>query len=299
MVESAEDVDDVSCSWHSVCVIRRGVCYVCDVTSSLCHCVCVSHLSSAARQLRSPASDCAQLIVNQPSQLSTLMHHDDDDDDDDGVGGGDMHADELTEHFSAVETNDKSTFVITTDRNLVSIERDGDSYSVLRELSGFKVIAVSCGQSHSLVLSAIGVVFSSGLGSQGQLGHGGLESECSLRVIEALEGVRMRRVCAGGWHSMALSDSDDVYVWGWNETGQLGLRCLSVNNDMLHSQVSHAHDTVRILLFVVMCNQLSHCLHCHAINTCFVVSALCVSTRDMLLKSGAVHESNSYPYLGK
>ena len=31
------------------------------------------------------------------------------------------------------------------------------------------------------------------------------------------------QVCAGGWHSAALSISGDVYVWGWNNHGQLGL----------------------------------------------------------------------------
>ena len=233
MVENGEDVDDVSCGWHSVCVVSRGVCYISDITSSLCHCVRLTH------QLCSPVSRCAEVSVDQTSQLSTLIQHgDDDDDDDDDEGGGDGGDDELREHFTAVETNDKSTFAITSDRNLVSIQHDGHSYSVLRELSGFKVTSVSCGHSHCLVLSAIGVVFSSGHGSQGQLGHGGLESECSLRVIEALEGLSMRAVCAGGWHSMALSDSDDVYVWGWNETGQLGL---SVGNDSLHS---HADDMV-------------------------------------------------------
>ncbi|NWZ30562.1 RCCD1 protein, partial [Asarcornis scutulata] len=39
----------------------------------------------------------------------------------------------------------------------------------------------------------------------GQLGHGGLESEQQPRLVEALAGVPMRAVAAGGWHSASIS----------------------------------------------------------------------------------------------
>jgi len=136
-------------------------------------------------------------------------------------------ADLFWQHFISVATNDVisvgSTFAVTSERNLMKISYCEGQVRIDRALSGFKVSSVSCGKCHTLVLSAIGVVFSCGVGNQGQLGHGGLESQSSLRVIEALEGVRMTSVCAGGWHSMALSDSSDLYVWGWNDAGQLGL----------------------------------------------------------------------------
>jgi len=32
----------------------------------------------------------------------------------------------------------------------------------------------------------------------------------------------MRAIAAGGWHSVALSVTGDVYGWGWNKHGQLG-----------------------------------------------------------------------------
>ena len=155
----------------------------------------------------------------------------------------------------SIETNDMSTFAMTSDRNLVSICHDALTCHIERVFSGFKVTAVSCGNCHSLVLSAIGVIFSCGLGNQGQLGHGGLDSEESLRVIEALEGVRMSAVCAGGWHSMALSDGADLYVWGWNDRGQLGLRCQTVSqtssdNSLINSKHrSQPHMVVTIAVF--------------------------------------------------
>jgi len=155
---------------------------------------------------------------------------------------------DVKECFISVETNDTSTFAVTSERNLVSIRRQGLSCHVERVLSGFKVSSVSCGKCHTLVLSAIGVVFSCGVGNQGQLGHGSLDSEPSLRVVEALEGVRMTAVSAGGWHSMALSDGADLYVWGWNECGQLGLSCdaLRQSSDSLITSRHDPRDVVDI-----------------------------------------------------
>lgn len=89
----------------------------------------------------------------------------------------------------------------------------------------FHIKSVSCGKHHILLLSVIGVIFSFGNGSQGQLGHGTITSEVEPRTLEALEGVTIIQVAAGGWHSMALSDIGDIYIWGWNEKGQLGLLC--------------------------------------------------------------------------
>ena len=41
--------------------------------------------------------------------------------------------------------------------------------------------------------------------SRGQLGHGSTQAEKEARVVEALEGVTMTTVAAGGWHSTAIS----------------------------------------------------------------------------------------------
>uniref|UniRef100_A0A8C4XQX0 RCC1 domain-containing protein 1 n=1 Tax=Falco tinnunculus TaxID=100819 RepID=A0A8C4XQX0_FALTI len=57
----------------------------------------------------------------------------------------------------------------------------------------------------------------------GQLGHGTLESVKEPRLVEALAGVPMQTVAAGGWHSASVSEAGDLYMWGWNESGQLAL----------------------------------------------------------------------------
>lgn len=84
-----------------------------------------------------------------------------------------------------------------------------------------KSLALSAG--HAILLSESGVVYTWGLGSHGQLGHGGLSSEQEPKIVEALWGMPMSCVATGGWHSVCISGGGDLYVWGWNESGQLGL----------------------------------------------------------------------------
>ena len=189
--QSLTDVKLVACSWNSLCLITDNELFF--ITDG-----------SVTRLL--------------PSQVGTPR------DSNEGVCW-----DPKQHGFISVATNDSSTYAVTSDRDLVRLGQgqghsDSSCCSVVEHmLSGLKVMAVSCGRGHTLVLSAIGVVFSCGLGNQGQLGQGHLESLSSFKVIEALEGVRITSICAGGWHSLALSDCGDVYAWGWNNAGQLGI----------------------------------------------------------------------------
>lgn len=84
-----------------------------------------------------------------------------------------------------------------------------------------RVCHVSCGHGHQLALTVNGQLLSWGHGGRGQLGHGSLESEHSPRLLEPLAGVALVGATAGGWHSAALSEAGDLYLWGWNHDGQL------------------------------------------------------------------------------
>ncbi|XP_053740966.1 RCC1 domain-containing protein 1-like [Synchiropus splendidus] len=86
-----------------------------------------------------------------------------------------------------------------------------------------KAKSLALGAKHAVLLSVTGAVHTWGLGSHGQLGHGSLTSEEEPKPVEALWGMSMSCVAAGGWHSVCISDGGDLYVWGWNESGQLGL----------------------------------------------------------------------------
>uniref|UniRef100_A0A8C6SNC0 RCC1 domain containing 1 n=1 Tax=Neogobius melanostomus TaxID=47308 RepID=A0A8C6SNC0_9GOBI len=86
-----------------------------------------------------------------------------------------------------------------------------------------KAKSLALGPVHAILLCTTGAVYTWGLGSHGQLGHGSLTSEEEPRTVEALWGVPMKAVAAGGWHCCCISETADLYVWGWNESGQLGL----------------------------------------------------------------------------
>ncbi|XP_074900865.1 RCC1 domain-containing protein 1 isoform X8 [Buteo buteo] len=88
---------------------------------------------------------------------------------------------------------------------------------------GVRVRRLALGQEHVLALGAAGEAYAWGGGRHGQLGHGTLESELQPRLVEALAGVPMQAVAAGGWHSASVSETGDLYMWGWNESGQLAL----------------------------------------------------------------------------
>ncbi|XP_077173706.1 RCC1 domain-containing protein 1 isoform X2 [Paroedura picta] len=82
---------------------------------------------------------------------------------------------------------------------------------------------LALGHEHTILLAASGHLFSWGAGRHGQLGHGDLESVAEPQMVEALQGVPMSQVAAGGWHSASVGEAGDLYMWGWNESGQLGL----------------------------------------------------------------------------
>lgn len=117
--------------------------------------------------------------------------------------------------YSCLLTDEHRVFLFNSNelRLIKPISREND-----------KIIAISAGQEHILLLSDNGIVSSYGNGSRGQLGHGTIANvvDDQAEIVEALEGIPCRAITAGGWHSMALSEIGDVYVWGWNESGQLG-----------------------------------------------------------------------------
>ncbi|XP_061533560.1 RCC1 domain-containing protein 1-like isoform X3 [Phycodurus eques] len=106
-----------------------------------------------------------------------------------------------------------------------------------------KATRLAMGAEHSVLLSASGAVYTWGLGSHGQLGHGGLSSEEQPRVVEALWGMTMSCIATGGWHTVCISDGGDLYVWGWNESGQLGLPSRAVRQAQQHQSSPAAADS--------------------------------------------------------
>ncbi|XP_030645753.1 RCC1 domain-containing protein 1 [Chanos chanos] len=97
-----------------------------------------------------------------------------------------------------------------------------------------QAVHLALGTEHVILLSACGTVYTWGSGSHGQLGHGSLVDGKEPRAVEALWGVPMSTVAAGGWHSACISAGGDLYIWGWNESGQLGLPSKGLKEERLN-----------------------------------------------------------------
>ena len=91
-----------------------------------------------------------------------------------------------------------------------------------------KVVSVGCGQSFSFLITEKST-YSWGCGYYGALGHGNEESLMIPKLIEELElkKVRIKSIRGGAFHSVALSVDGEVFSWGRDHMGQLGLAPLS------------------------------------------------------------------------
>lgn len=87
------------------------------------------------------------------------------------------------------------------------------------------IISLTCGSYHSFLLAADGTVFAVGLNNFGQLGLGDFQDRLAPEQIptEAWQGHKIVSLSAGEHHSMALSASGAVFVFGRSDSHQMGL----------------------------------------------------------------------------
>ncbi|NWH74844.1 HERC4 ligase, partial [Piaya cayana] len=91
-------------------------------------------------------------------------------------------------------------------------------------LDAQNIVAVSCGEAHTLALNDKGQVYAWGLATDGQLGLPGTEDCIRVpRNIKSLSEIQIVQVACGYYHSLALSKGSEVFSWGQNKYGQLGL----------------------------------------------------------------------------
>ncbi|XP_040012787.1 probable E3 ubiquitin-protein ligase HERC1 isoform X3 [Xiphias gladius] len=85
--------------------------------------------------------------------------------------------------------------------------------TLVKDVSG--VGQVACGSSHTIAVAQDGhTVWSFGGGDNGKLGHGDTNRVYRPKVIEALHGFIIRKVCAGSQSSLALTSAGQVFAWG-------------------------------------------------------------------------------------
>ncbi|GMH51851.1 hypothetical protein TrLO_g2013 [Triparma laevis f. longispina] len=95
---------------------------------------------------------------------------------------------------------------------------------------GAMVTSVSCGMHHTLAIAVVGNshpvkrrVYAWGWGEHGRLGVGHDEMQVSPTEVALMSHRNVLSVKAGEQHSLAMTENGDVYSWGSNRFGQLGL----------------------------------------------------------------------------
>lgn len=83
--------------------------------------------------------------------------------------------------------------------------------------------AIACGGAHTLFLTESGRVFATGLNDFGQLGTSG-DLPYATKPVE-VSGINKQvvQISAGYYHSCAVTEDGEAYMWGKNSNGQLGL----------------------------------------------------------------------------
>ncbi|XP_068614172.1 probable E3 ubiquitin-protein ligase HERC3 [Brachionichthys hirsutus] len=100
----------------------------------------------------------------------------------------------------------------------------GTSPELVGALDTQKIIMVSCGRAHSMAVNDQGQLFAWGADEGGQLGLGTAEAAVRIpRLIKKLCDHRISQVMCGNQHCIALSRDGQLFTWGQNANGQLGL----------------------------------------------------------------------------
>lgn len=137
--------------------------------------------------------------------------------------------------------------------------------------AGVRIAQVACGKTHTLLLQEDHTaIFSFGIDGHGQLGHG----ECSTaevlvpRRIDALHGICVRTIAAGGWHSLVASVDGDVYTFGRDDCNQLGRMVVDVPAS-LPGYVDSFGEEQHIVAVAGLCKAMG-CGLCHFPVLCFI-----------------------------
>jgi alpha-tubulin suppressor-like RCC1 family protein len=111
------------------------------------------------------------------------------------------------------------TSCVTTSNSLYNIPVQIHKFEKRQKIKKLRV-----GNENGILLTANGDVFTWGCGLRGQLGHGEISTEIQPKLVEALSGIKIVDIDTSGFHSHAISSFGDLYSFGWNTCGELGIK---------------------------------------------------------------------------
>jgi alpha-tubulin suppressor-like RCC1 family protein len=93
----------------------------------------------------------------------------------------------------------------------------------------FQWASVSCGFAHALALTNNGKIYGWGRSDSGQIGTGETY-DLILRPVHIPLPMKEKstRVCCGFYHSAAITEEGELYLWGRNSCNQLGFKAVDI-----------------------------------------------------------------------
>ncbi|XP_047486162.1 probable E3 ubiquitin-protein ligase HERC4 isoform X1 [Penaeus chinensis] len=91
-------------------------------------------------------------------------------------------------------------------------------------LENYSIVQVAAGDQHSIALTSWGLIYAWGENGFGQLGLNSTEPHTSVpKLVKSLARKQVIQVACGSSHTLALTSGGELYAWGSNLSGQLGL----------------------------------------------------------------------------
>ncbi|KAJ0041685.1 hypothetical protein NL108_008462, partial [Boleophthalmus pectinirostris] len=167
---------------------------------------------------------------------------------------------------------------------------DRDSPTVVHYLNTKKTCLISCGLSHTAVLTKDGAVFTFGSGQHGQLGHNSFRDELRPRLIAELLGAKVKQVACGRQHTLVMTESQRLFSCGCGDQGQLGHRGESPAVPMpVHLPPGNTNEGVKVGSIFAGANcSFATCFSEVTTNKLSVISINC-STLEITIKTSIGH----------
>ena len=131
-----------------------------------------------------------------------------------------------------VSLGDFFSMIIDTDSNVWSFGYnisgqlglgDEENRNTPTQIQNVKAKQIACGHHHSMIINMNDYVWSFGNNEFGQLGFGDNYEEDYISTPTQIQNVKAKQIACGGNHSMIIDLNDNVWSFGHNNHGQLGL----------------------------------------------------------------------------
>ena len=142
--------------------------------------------------------------------------------------------------FSQVVASDSASFALTTtglvygwgtfraNEGILGFQANSDVQRTPVLVEGLKdIIALACGANHVIALNSKGTPYTFGSGQQMQLGRKPVERTRASGLTPRTFGLArkgIKQIGAGAYTGFAVDKNDNVYAWGLNSFGELGIR---------------------------------------------------------------------------